>query len=76
MYQYDAHAWAEVWFPEQGWQRVDPTAAVAPHRIELGSEQAFATEDGFLADSPLSRARLKLGWLRNLQLRADQLNFL
>lgn len=76
VYQYDAHAWAEVWFPESGWQRVDPTAAVAPHRIELGSEQAFAAEDGFLADSPFSRAQLKLSWLRNLQLQADQLNFL
>ena len=75
VYQYDAHAWAEVWLPEQGWRRVDPTAAVAPHRIELGSEQALAAENGFLADSPFSRARLKLGWLRDLQLRVDQLNF-
>ena len=24
----DAHAWAEVWFPEIGWQPFDPTAAV------------------------------------------------
>lgn len=76
VYQYDAHAWAEVWFPESGWQRVDPTAVVAPHRIELGSEQAFAAEADFLADSPFSLARLKLGWLRHLQLRADQVNFL
>ncbi len=29
----DAHAWAEVWLPERGWVRVDPTAAVAPERI-------------------------------------------
>jgi len=28
-----AHAWAEVWQPRRGWQRVDPTAAVAPERI-------------------------------------------
>lgn len=32
--QSDAHAWAEVWMPGQGWTRVDPTAAVAPERIE------------------------------------------
>lgn len=32
--QSDAHAWAEVWLPDTGWQRVDPTAAVAPERIE------------------------------------------
>ncbi len=31
--QMDAHAWAEVWLPDVGWARVDPTAAVAPERI-------------------------------------------
>ncbi|HEY7712668.1 MAG TPA: DUF3488 and transglutaminase-like domain-containing protein [Candidatus Entotheonella sp.] len=76
VYQYDAHAWAEVWLDGIGWQRVDPTAAVAPHRIELGSEQALGAESGFLAASPFSPVRLKMGWLRSLQLRADQLNFL
>lgn len=32
--QSDAHAWAEVWLEETGWTRVDPTAAVAPERID------------------------------------------
>ncbi|MES1945828.1 transglutaminase [Salinisphaera sp. C84B14] len=32
----DAHAWAEVWLAGRGWVRVDPTAAVAPGRIEAG----------------------------------------
>jgi transglutaminase-like putative cysteine protease len=32
--QTDAHAWAEVWLEGDGWQRIDPTAAVAPERIE------------------------------------------
>ncbi len=36
--QSDAHAWAEVWIPGSGWVRVDPTGAVAPERIELGSD--------------------------------------
>jgi len=34
--QADAHAWAEVWLAENGWTRVDPTAAAVPVRIELG----------------------------------------
>src|SRR6266513_1715462 len=34
--QADAHAWCEVWFPDRGWQRVDPTAVVAPDRVNLG----------------------------------------
>lgn len=34
--QSDAHAWVEVWLPGVGWERVDPTAAVAPQRVESG----------------------------------------
>lgn len=34
--QSDAHAWAEVWIEGRGWMRVDPTAAIAPERIEYG----------------------------------------
>lgn len=30
----DAHAWAEYWTAKRGWTRVDPTAAVAPNRID------------------------------------------
>lgn len=33
--QSDAHAWAEVWI-DNYWQRVDPTAAVSPDRVEQG----------------------------------------
>lgn len=39
--QSDAHAWTEVWLPERGWSRVDPTAAVAPGRIEQNLEGAL-----------------------------------
>ncbi len=34
----DAHAWSEVWIKGKGWTRVDPTAAVAPERIEFGMD--------------------------------------
>ncbi len=30
----DAHAWAEFWQQGLGWVRIDPTAAVAPERVE------------------------------------------
>jgi hypothetical protein len=36
--QSDAHAWTEVWLHPEGWVRVDPTAAIAPERIELGAD--------------------------------------
>ena len=34
--QADAHAWAEVYVRGEGWRRADPTAWVAPERIERG----------------------------------------
>lgn len=34
--QSDAHAWTEVWLADLGWTRLDPTAAVAPERINQG----------------------------------------
>jgi transglutaminase-like putative cysteine protease len=37
----DAHAWAEYWRPGVGWQRADPTAAVAPDRV-LGPRRLTA----------------------------------
>src|SRR6185503_6653336 len=40
--QWDAHAWSEVWLAGRGWVRVDPTAAVAPERIERGLEAALS----------------------------------
>lgn len=39
--QRDAHAWTEVWLNKGGWIRVDPTAAVAPERIEFGMDAAI-----------------------------------
>lgn len=35
--QLNAHAWNEVYFADKGWVRFDPTAAVAPERINRGS---------------------------------------
>ncbi|MEC5400155.1 transglutaminase TgpA family protein [Uliginosibacterium sp. H1] len=43
--QSDAHAWAEVWLDDaRGWQRVDPTAASYPTRIESGLGQALGDD--------------------------------
>jgi transglutaminase-like putative cysteine protease len=39
--QADAHAWSEVWIPQEGWVRVDPTAAVSPVRVEGGVNAAL-----------------------------------
>jgi len=39
--QSHAHAWSEVWFAQEGWVRVDPTAAIAPERIRSGLDGAL-----------------------------------
>lgn len=54
IYQYDAHAWVEIWQPGIGWVRKDPTGFVAPDRISYGLERALASEESFLEDSPFS----------------------
>ena len=41
--QSDAHAWSEVWLHGTGWQRIDPTAAVAPERIEHALDRSPQT---------------------------------
>ena len=43
--QYLAHAWVEYWIPKKGWQRIDPTAAVAPSRIHDGLSAALPEND-------------------------------
>ena len=39
--QADAHAWTEVWLQGRGWRRIDPTAAVAPERVDAGRTGAM-----------------------------------
>ena len=65
--QADAHAWAEVWLAGRGWVRVDPTAAIAPERIESGADAVLAGSD--LESSRAHEAR----WLRELRWGVDGL---
>ena len=39
--QADAHAWSEIWVKDEGWVRIDPTAAVSPMRVENGVNAAL-----------------------------------
>jgi hypothetical protein len=51
VHQADTHAWCEVWLPENGWTRIDPTSAVAPGRAsqDLSSFLAGAVASGEMA---------------------------
>ncbi len=76
VYQYNAHAWAEVWFEGEGWVRFDPTAAVAPERITLGVESIFADQPGFMEDAGFSMMRFRdTQWLNTLRLRMEAMDY-
>ncbi|HEX7115792.1 MAG TPA: DUF3488 and transglutaminase-like domain-containing protein [Steroidobacter sp.] len=64
--QSDAHAWSEVWLgKERGWVRVDPTAAVAPERIERGLDAAMSEGEpvpGRLLRQSTLLSQIRLAW--------------
>lgn len=66
--QSDAHAWSEAWLEGRGWVRVDPTAAVAPGRVELGV--AASVPEG----EALPGMFRHYAWLQRVRLGWDALN--
>ncbi|TNI80154.1 transglutaminase TgpA family protein [Aeromonas sobria] len=66
VHQFDAHAWVEYLDEGGVWRRVDPTAAVAPERIEGGVREALSDE--FTAADPLALQRYR-NWALLNQLR-------
>ncbi len=78
--QQDAHAWSEVWLADQGWVRIDPTAWVAPARIQTGLRSGLAgqwADLGLLSQGlpwlrPLTRSWTNLDLAWNQLLRYDQ----
>jgi transglutaminase-like putative cysteine protease len=64
--QSDAHAWTEVWIERRGWVRMDPTAAIAPGRVERG-----LTDTGGAEESAANSRQLSVRWLSSLRLRFD-----
>jgi transglutaminase-like putative cysteine protease len=58
--QRNAHAWSEVWLPDSGWTRVDPTAVIPANRVDLPEEtligrSLLADRVGLLAPGFLAR---------------------
>lgn len=67
--QADAHAWVEVWLEDRGWQRVDPTAVVAPARIQSGLARSIPQSNTL----PMM-LRNQDSWLKSFRLRLDVLS--
>jgi transglutaminase-like putative cysteine protease len=67
--QRDAHAWAEIWLAGRGWVRFDPTAAVAPERVERGIGAALPAAERPVAawDNRLLRPVLQAWDMVNTQ---------
>jgi transglutaminase-like putative cysteine protease len=63
--QADAHAWAEVWLENKGWVRVDPTAAVAPERVEQGVNVEQQVENQEVDFSPIVMGNAS--WLKQMR---------
>lgn len=68
--QSDAHAWAEVWLENLGWVRTDPTAAVAPERIERPFE--FDFDEGLAPGIPINFGSVESDFLKRF---AKQIRF-
>jgi len=79
VHQSDAHAWNEIWIDGEGWVRFDPTAAIAPARIDQTLAAAFAAgaaggrwhRFSWLGDARLQLDALGQLWRRRI-LRFDQ----
>lgn len=72
--QSDAHAWAEVWLAQRGWVRIDPTAAVAPERVQQNLRNFMPQPVlGGLFTLDASQNPLLKSWL-SLRQRFDAIN--
>jgi len=60
-----AHAWAEIFDPAKGWIRIDPTAAVAPERIQTNPDGSSSSQGAFSG---------AMGFSRKLQFALDAVN--
>ncbi len=68
--QSNAHAWVEYWHEQRGWQRLDPTAAILPSRIEPDLRQQLRARDGIFEPAQWASTVLDsaaLGLLQELQ---------
>ncbi|SMF64018.1 Transglutaminase-like enzymes, putative cysteine proteases [Alteromonadaceae bacterium Bs31] len=73
--QSDAHAWAEVWLPKEGWVRVDPTSAVSPLRIERALHEAVGEDEASMVGGALLRINA-LRWLSLARNKMEELDYL
>lgn len=72
----DGHAWVEVFIKDTGWLRYDPTAIVAPGRIQMGASSFNDKLEPFinLFYYQLPKSFFKFNGFNNFSLWLDSLN--
>lgn len=75
--QKDAHAWSEIWIAGRGWVRQDPTAAIAPERVERGMDALAEDNPELFGDGALGKLRYsQFKWLGKARAWADYAGYL
>lgn len=73
--QLDAHAWSEVYLNGK-WQRIDPTAMIAPQRIDTGMQNYLAQDETVWGDQQSEAWRLQqFKMLKNMRIWSDYLSY-
>ena len=73
--QLDAHAWAEVYLNGQ-WQRIDPTAMIAPMRIDDGMQNLMTDDRAIFGDDKYSNLHFQhSSVLRTLRVWSDYASY-
>ena len=73
--QRDAHAWAEIWVNGRGWVRFDPTAAVAPERIDLGIDDMIERGGLLQGQIPLAYRFGQTGFFKSVRQGWERLEY-
>lgn len=74
--QMDAHAWAEVWIEGRGWLRFDPTAQVAPERVNQGVETTLRQRNEYVVQGLLGYLGYDdVDWIQGMQSWWDAVNY-
>ncbi|NVJ59307.1 MAG: DUF3488 domain-containing transglutaminase family protein [Gammaproteobacteria bacterium] len=73
--QKNAHAWVEYWRDDQYWVRIDPTAAIAPFRIDRSILNDVGSR-GFLFDEmpEIGQVTERISWMDYVEQWSDNLN--
>jgi protein-glutamine gamma-glutamyltransferase len=73
--QLDAHAWSEVYLNGK-WQRIDPTAMIAPQRIDTGMQDYLAQDQTVWGEGQTQAWRLQqFKFLKNVRIWSDYLSY-